>query len=89
MNRERRKRIATVRKKVDGIVADIQAVIEALQEIRDDEEIARDSLPMSLQEGERAQQMQESIDALRELSRRWNRSMRTISARRWNGPQHE
>ncbi|MFC3216489.1 MULTISPECIES: hypothetical protein [Sphingomonadaceae] len=64
MNRERRKRIATVRKKVDGIVADIQAVIEALQEIRDDEEIARDSLPMSLQEGERAQQMQESIDAL-------------------------
>lgn len=66
MNRERRKQIAAAREKVGGIAADIQAVIETLQEIRDDEECARDSLPASLQEGERAQQMQESIDALEE-----------------------
>ena len=66
MNRERRKQIAAAREKIDGIAADIQAAIEALQEIRDDEEGARDGLPASLQEGERAQQMQESIDALEE-----------------------
>lgn len=66
MNRERRKQIAAAREKIDGIAADIQAAIEALQEIRDDEESARDGLPASFQEGERAQQMQESIDALEE-----------------------
>lgn len=64
MNRERRKQIAAAREKIEGIATDIQAVIETLQEIRDDEESARDSLPPSLQEGERAQQMQESIEAL-------------------------
>lgn len=66
MNRERRKLIAVAREKIDGIAIDIQAAIEALQEIRDDEESARDSLPASLQEGARAQQMQESVDALEE-----------------------
>jgi flagellar biosynthesis chaperone FliJ len=66
MNRERRKQIAAAREKIEVIGNDIQAVIEALQEIRDDEEGARDNLPPSLQDGERAQQMQESIDALEE-----------------------
>ena len=42
MNPQRRKQIAAARVKVGGIAADIQGVIETLQDIRDDEECARD-----------------------------------------------
>lgn len=64
MNRERRKQIEAATAKIAEAEAALQAAQEIIQEVRDDEEAARDNLPESLQDGERGQAMQEAIDAL-------------------------
>ena len=64
MNKERRKQIEAATAKIAEAEAALQAAQEIIQEVRDDEEAARENLPESLQDGERGQAMQEAIDAL-------------------------
>lgn len=60
MNKERRKRLREV----------IQQITEAkytVEEVKDDEEMAFDSLPESIQLSEKGDQMQENVTALDEV----------------------
>lgn len=57
MNRERRKRIDTVRDKLEELMEEIEA-------LHDEEAEAYDNLPESLQESERGEAMSEAVDNL-------------------------
>lgn len=57
MNAERRKRIKYV-------INDIDDIISALDEIRNDEQDAYDNLPENFQESEKGEAMLENIDSL-------------------------
>ncbi len=59
MNNERRKRIDALLEKLDAIGTDIDILL-------DEEQEAFDSLPESLQDGERGQKMTEAVDQLGE-----------------------
>lgn len=57
MNKQRRKRL-------DEIAEALDRLKDQLVELREQEEEARDALPESLQQGERGQRMDESVDSL-------------------------
>lgn len=59
MNNERRKRIDALLEKLDAIGTDIDILL-------DEEQEAFDSLPESLQDGERGQKMTDAVDRLGE-----------------------
>lgn len=59
MNKDRRKRIAK-------IAEEISAIMDQLREIADEEQDARDGLPENMQDGERAEKMDEAISILEE-----------------------
>jgi hypothetical protein len=66
MNNTRRKEIARVvaiLQEVGPMIAEARDIVES---VKDEEEEAHQSLPESLQDGERGQTMQEAIDALDE-----------------------
>ena len=52
------------RKALERIVNDIASARHDLAEIREEEQNAFDNLPMSIQEGERGQKMEEAIAAI-------------------------
>ncbi len=64
MNNDRRKRLDAITSCIQGLVADLECV-------RDEEQEAYDNMPEGLQQGERGQDMEESIarmdDALSSL----------------------
>lgn len=59
MNRERRKRIMQISEKLSDIRTSLETILE-------EEEIAFDNMPESLQESERGEQMQEYIETIGE-----------------------
>lgn len=59
MNKDRRKQIATIVARLEGIKSDVEIV-------QDDEQEALDALPSSLQDTEQAEKMNEALDALGE-----------------------
>lgn len=66
MNRERRKDLAAIIKKLEELDALREEIKEQLEAVRDEEQEALDNMPESLQDSERGQQMQEYIDAMDE-----------------------
>lgn len=60
MNKERRAKIERMNNELSGLLSEAE-------ELRDAEQEAFDSMPESLQEGERGEKMQEAISALEEL----------------------
>lgn len=57
MNRERRKEI-------DKVIGQINAALEAVEDIKSDEEDCYESLPEGIQDGEKGEAMTEAIDCL-------------------------
>lgn len=64
MNKIRRKTLAQIVAKLEELESLRQEIQEMLEEVKDEEEVALDNMPESLQEGERGQQMQEYIDTM-------------------------
>ena len=64
MNRERRKALNALAEQVRELSSQFDHLREQAEELRDQEQEARDNLPESLQDGERGQLMQETIDAI-------------------------
>jgi len=60
MNAERRKRR-------DAIGEILSAIINDIEELKDDEEGALENMPESLQESERGEKMRENVDSLEEI----------------------
>ncbi|MFB9047791.1 hypothetical protein ACFFV8_03575 [Sphingobium indicum] len=58
MNRERRKQIAAARELIDKGKALLDEARDMLETIKDDEQAARENLPPSLEDSERAQAIQ-------------------------------
>ena len=59
MNKQRRKKLA----EASALIAQAQGIIE---EVKDEEEEARENMPESLQDSEKGEQMQDYIDCLDE-----------------------
>lgn len=68
MNKLRRKELAVVAGMLEELDALREQIRDRLAEIRDEEQDALDSMPESLQESERGQQMQECIDAMEDIT---------------------
>ena len=68
MNKLRRKELAVVAGMLEELDALREQIRDRLAEIRDEEQDALDSMPESLQESERGQQMQEYIDTMEEIT---------------------
>lgn len=73
MNQARRKALAAIdfqaiRDAADNLAALMASAKDTIDEVRQDEEEAREALPESIQESERGEKMQTIIDALDELS---------------------
>lgn len=64
MNRERRKQIAAARGLIEQGKALFDEARERLETVRDDEQAARENLPPSLEDSERAQAMDAAISEL-------------------------
>ncbi len=71
MNNERRKRIYDIRNQIEllsatttTLRAQMEAIQEAIESVRDDEQEAYDNLPESLQEGDKGSAMQAAIEQL-------------------------
>ena len=64
MNRERRKELAAIIKKLEELDALREEIREQLEAVKDEELEALENMPESLQESERGQQMQEYIDEM-------------------------
>lgn len=59
MNKDRRKRLEQCIEALQGVSADIEAIM-------DEEQEAHDNLPDSLQDSEQGERMQEAIDGMQE-----------------------
>ena len=57
MNKDRRKRI-------NEVIEDVRIMMTTIEEIREEEEEARENLPESLQEGEQGQGMQDAASSM-------------------------
>lgn len=68
MNKLRRKELAVVAGMLEELDALREQIRDRLAEIRDEEQDALDSMPESLQESERGQQMQEYIVAMEDIT---------------------
>jgi len=64
MNNERRRRIRKIIKELHLPDVDIEAMADDIQELADEEEEAMDNMPESMQETERYQIAEESLDLL-------------------------
>lgn len=64
MNRERRKQIAVARGLIEQGKALFDEAREMLETVKDDEQAARENLPPSLEDSERAQAMDAAISEL-------------------------
>lgn len=71
MNNQRRNEIRAIEKrieqlspKLDALREEINSIRESLENVRDEEQSAFDAMPESMQDGERGERMQSSIDAL-------------------------
>lgn len=67
MNRVRRNTLKCMCGKIEELSTLIDDLKENLQEVMDEEEEALGNLPLSIQEGEKGQQMQEYIDTLSDV----------------------
>jgi hypothetical protein len=61
MNRQRRKTIEAVKKRIEDTLAD---AITDLESVKDEEEEALENLPESLQDSDQAETMREAVSAL-------------------------
>lgn len=66
MNKIRKNIISEKIKELKSIQSQVETIIEELEEVRNDEESAYDSLPYGIQESERGETMQENIEELDE-----------------------
>ena len=64
MNRERRKQIAAARVLIDKGKALLDEARDMLETVKDDEQAARENLPPSLEDSERAQAMDAAVSEL-------------------------
>lgn len=64
MNRERRKELAAIIKKLEELDALREEIREQLETVMSEEQEALDNMPESFQDSERGQQMQEYIDTM-------------------------
>ena len=64
MNRERRKQIAAARVLIDKGKALLDEARDMLETVKDDEQAARENLPPSLEDSERAQAMYAAVSEL-------------------------
>src|SRR3546814_5932815 len=64
MNRERRKQIAAARVLIDKGKALLDEACDMLETVKDDEQAARENLPPSLEDSERAQAMDAAVSEL-------------------------
>ena len=67
MNRIRRKELARLIEKLEELDALRSEIQEELEAVMDEEQEALDNMPENLQDGERGQQMQEYIDAMKSV----------------------
>ena len=66
MNNERRKEITKLYERIDATVSDLEDMISATEELRDEEQEAFDNLPESMQASERGEKMEAAVSALNE-----------------------
>jgi len=64
VNNTRRKELEAIRETIAEARIKLEAARDALETIRDDEQEAFDNMPESLQNGEKGEKSQESIDAM-------------------------
>src|SRR3546814_15983809 len=69
MNRERRKQIAAARVLIDKGKALLDEARDMLETVKDDEQAARENLPPSLEDSERAQAMDAAVSDLEKVGR--------------------
>ena len=67
MNNDRRKRLSSVSDAISAAVTELETAIEALTEIRDEEQEAYDNMPPSLQDSERGQASEEAYSTMDEV----------------------
>ena len=68
MNKIRRKNLAEVISKLEGLDSLRQEAMEMLSSIIDEEQEAYDNIPESLQDSERGEQMQGYIDSMQDVA---------------------
>lgn len=64
MNNIRRKQLQEISERVSTLLDQLRDCKDELEQIREDEQEAYDNLPESIQDGDRGQAMQNSIDAI-------------------------
>jgi hypothetical protein len=64
MNKDRRKALADVAGQIEDMIANVSAIREMLEGVRDEEQEYYDNMPESLQGGEKGENSQAAIDAM-------------------------
>lgn len=66
MNKQRRKRIAELVEKIGTIASDLEPLVNEAEALADEERDAYESMPDSIQQGDRGQEASSAVDSLDE-----------------------